>query len=284
MSFAPGDIRAVVTDVDGTILHTDGTLGEATTSAFAELAASGIPVLIATGRTPSGLHVLGALLEHVSVAVCCSGSVGFDPATGALLWRHRLAPQVVEHVVGCLAQSVPDAGIGVYNGQGWTLTDTYFPARGAWPAGPYRVVPQARLADVDGCSLAISHAVLTSAQIAERLAEAGVRSDEATVTYAGTRILDVVAPDVDKGVGVTRALARLGVEPAQAIGFGDAANDLAMFGVVGLPVAVANAHPAVLAAARMVAPANDEDGVARLLAELGLTRRAGSPGPAASAR
>ena len=52
------------------------------------------------------------------------------------------------------------------------------------------------------------------------------------------------------------------------VAFGDMPNDLPMLTWAGTSYAVANAHPSVLEAADHVAPANDDDGVASVLAEL----------------
>jgi len=52
------------------------------------------------------------------------------------------------------------------------------------------------------------------------------------------------------------------------VAFGDMPNDLPMLAWAGTPYAMANAHPTVLAAAAHVAPSNDEDGVAQVLAGL----------------
>ncbi|XXZ08654.1 HAD hydrolase family protein [Sorangium sp. So ce302] len=55
---------------------------------------------------------------------------------------------------------------------------------------------------------------------------------------------------------------------AQVIAFGDMPNDLPMLGWAGRGVAVANAHPDVLAAADEVTSSNDHDGVALVLEQL----------------
>ena len=60
----------------------------------------------------------------------------------------------------------------------------------------------------------------------------------------------------------------LGVAAADVVAFGDMPNDLPMLEWAGTSYAMANADPAVLAAATHVAPANDDDGVAAVLAEL----------------
>lgn len=54
----------------------------------------------------------------------------------------------------------------------------------------------------------------------------------------------------------------LDVDPANVVAIGDGSNDAAMLQLVGTGVAVANASPAALVAASLVAPSNDEDGVA----------------------
>jgi len=59
------------------------------------------------------------------------------------------------------------------------------------------------------------------------------------------------------------------------VAIGDQDNDLTMFEVAGLAVAMANAPPAVRAAADVIAPSNDEGGVAWALRELVLK----PPGP-----
>ena len=65
----------------------------------------------------------------------------------------------------------------------------------------------------------------------------------------------------------------VGVRLAEALGFGlegcmafgDGLNDLTMVRDAGLGVAMANAHPDVLAVADAVTASNDEDGVAKAI-------------------
>ncbi|MDQ1715431.1 MAG: hypothetical protein QOC60_1376, partial [Frankiaceae bacterium] len=59
--------------------------------------------------------------------------------------------------------------------------------------------------------------------------------------------------------------ASFGVEAADVVAFGDVPNDLAMLRWAGHGVAVANAHPDVLAAADEITFDNDTDGVAAVL-------------------
>jgi len=77
--------------------------------------------------------------------------------------------------------------------------------------------------------------------------------------------LEIQPPGVAKGTGLVRVCQVLGSPPAAAIAFGDNLNDLEMIQAAGLGVAMGNSHADLKRAARIVAPSNDEDGVAAVL-------------------
>ena len=72
----------------------------------------------------------------------------------------------------------------------------------------------------------------------------------------------------NKGDAVRALASHLGLSMAQTISFGDGSNDLSMIRACGLGVAMANACPAVLAAADRVTASCDEDGVAAVINSL----------------
>ena len=91
----------------------------------------------------------------------------------------------------------------------------------------------------------------------------------ATVTQAGLGYVEITAPGVDKGSGLAVVAAELGLGPEDVCVFGDMPNDVPMFQWAGWRrVAVANAHPEVLALADEVTASNDADGVAAWLESL----------------
>jgi hydroxymethylpyrimidine pyrophosphatase-like HAD family hydrolase len=76
-------------------------------------------------------------------------------------------------------------------------------------------------------------------------------------------MVEVSAAGVTKASGLAWVADSLGIAARDVIAFGDMPNDLPMLHWVGHGVAMANGHPAVLAAAQDVtATSNDEDGVA----------------------
>lgn len=93
-----------------------------------------------------------------------------------------------------------------------------------------------------------------------------------------------------KATALTELLARLGMEAREAAYVADDWPDLPALGMVGLPIAVANAEPAVIEAARWTTPRPGGGGAVRdaieaMLAAKGLLERArslatGDPAPA----
>jgi hydroxymethylpyrimidine pyrophosphatase-like HAD family hydrolase len=91
-----------------------------------------------------------------------------------------------------------------------------------------------------------------------------------TCTHSGlgSGLVEISAAGVTKASGLAELCAERGIQAADVVAFGDMPNDLPMLVWAGRPYAVANAHPDVLAAVPGRAPANDADGVARVLADL----------------
>lgn len=82
----------------------------------------------------------------------------------------------------------------------------------------------------------------------------------------GCHVFEVYAPGATKRDMLVDLARRVAVPLSAVTVIGDSHNDLPMFEVAGHRVAVANAHPDVIAAADEVAASNDDDGVARYLA------------------
>jgi Cof subfamily protein (haloacid dehalogenase superfamily) len=77
--------------------------------------------------------------------------------------------------------------------------------------------------------------------------------------------VDVMSPTADKGRAVEAVQRAFGITRAQTMAFGDYHNDLGMLRAAAWSFAMDNAHPDVRAAARFVAPGNNENGVIRTI-------------------
>ena len=80
--------------------------------------------------------------------------------------------------------------------------------------------------------------------------------------------LEFASPDVTKGSGLGFLAEHLGFTSDRTVSFGDGENDVELLEWAGFGVAVANAHPRVLAVADWVCPSAAEEGVAQVVEAL----------------
>ena len=80
--------------------------------------------------------------------------------------------------------------------------------------------------------------------------------------------LEFVPKDVDKGVGLKYLKETFGWKKEEIVSFGDNENDIALFKESGLGVAVANAVKDLKEVADIVAPSNNQAGVADVISDL----------------
>ena len=89
-----------------------------------------------------------------------------------------------------------------------------------------------------------------------------------TVVQTAAFYLEVIPRIINKGQGIRDICKVLGIEPAEVVSFGDAANDIPMLEAAGMGVAMGNAQEAVKQVADMVTLSNNEDGIAAALEKL----------------
>jgi len=91
---------------------------------------------------------------------------------------------------------------------------------------------------------------------------------DATVLRSQDYYIDITHPQANKGEAALAIAALLGVAPAAMACIGDMPNDLPMFAVAGLAIAMGNAPPEVQAQAALIVAGNDDDGWAQAVARL----------------
>lgn len=96
--------------------------------------------------------------------------------------------------------------------------------------------------------------------------------------YVRTRAVDLGMSEIhlaveDKGAVLEALLARRGFAADEVCYLGDDVNDAPMFARVGIPIAVADAHPGAIQLARFITRANGGDGAVREVADLILAAR-----------
>ena len=261
--------RLIVSDMDGTLLRRDDTVCEATVAELERWREDGVPVVLATGRPPRWMHKIRDLLRH-GTAVCCNGAVLLDLETFEFLDEDLLAPPVLQEITAELRRRQPDIWFAVEHGLEFRHEHIYKPRWDVDVPG----VAEATLEEMvtePVAKLLGRHETLPREEFVALVEE--VVGELATVTNSSAdALVEISAAGVTKASGLAKVAARLGVGPEDVVVFGDMPNDIAAFEWVrdggGRAVAMAHAHPDLLAVATDVTGTNDDDGVAEFLAAL----------------
>jgi Cof subfamily protein (haloacid dehalogenase superfamily) len=255
-------IRLVASDLDGTLLRPDETVSERTRRAVAAARDAGITVVLVSGRPPRNIGPLAERVGVGGIAICANGAVIWDLDSGTMVDSSPLAAEVATRLIHTLREAIPGALFAVELEDG-------FGREPGWSDGLRPVRPDALEADalelITGpvTKLLVRHPEMDFAEFTERARHAV--GDDAMVTWAGLRLVEISAAGVTKAFALERLCRRLGIDAAEVVAVGDMPNDRAMLAWAGTGVAVANATPEVLEAADEVTAANTDDGVALLL-------------------
>ncbi len=258
--------RVVASDLDGTLLRSDGTIDARTRRALAAVEASGALVVICSARPARWIRPLAADTGHRGVAICANGSVVWDLHTDSMLESFPLTPELSAEVVALLRAAVPDGSWAVERTSGYGREPGYQP--GLPPPEDTVVDAVDALVTEPAVKLMFRHDRLLADPLLEAAREVIGHLVELSHSNSADRLLEISAAGVNKATALARLCAERGLGPEDVIAFGDMPNDLAMLKWAGRAVAVANAHPDVLAAADEVTAANDAAGVAIVLERL----------------
>jgi len=255
--------RLVATDLDGTLVRSDGTVSDFTRDVLVELERRGVPVVFVTGRP---LRWAEEVFEYVGahgLAVVSNGALVWDVAKSSAHLERPIDPALGLEVCRLLRAAVPGTSYAVETLEGISLEPAFL-ERHPVPDATRRA-PIEELFTRPALKLLARHEELGPQEFWD-LAEETVLGRLVITWSSASSLLEISGPDVTKASTLALLCDDLGVEASEVIAFGDMPNDLPMLGWAGTAYAMADAHHTVTETADHVAPGHDEDGVARVLA------------------
>lgn len=256
--------RLVATDLDGTIVRSDGSVSARTVAALAAVERAGGHIVLVTGRPPRWMGPIAEAVGRRGVALCANGAMVYDLRDERVIATRMIDVETLAEAVGRLRPVLPGAGLAVeyadgmvaeaaYDLSGWDSVDTVL-----------RVVEAGELVARPCAKLLVRDCELAADDLLKVVR--GVLDGLLTPTHSsGNRLVEISALGVDKATALAAFCAERGIAAEEVVAFGDMPNDLPMLSWAGEAYAVANAHPEVLAAVPNHTAANDDDGVARVI-------------------
>lgn len=254
-------IELLISDVDGTLVHADKTVGAATIAAVRQLRDAGAAFTIVSSRPPRGMLYPRRMLGVDQPFAAFNGGSIVNP-DGSVALANRLTPAAAKIALDLLLDRRLETW--VYADDQWLVLDgdgEYVPRERRTIASEPVVVKcyEPYLDRIDKIVAASSdHPYL--AQIEQELAAAV--AGQARAVRSQAYYIDVTALQATKAYAVAALAERIGVPLERIAVIGDADNDLPMFERAGLAIAMGQASDAVKAKAALVTDSNDDDGVA----------------------
>ena len=250
--------------MDGTLLRRDGSVSDRTRRALVGVQDGGATVVLVTARAPDTLRPLALAAGISTLALCCNGAVAYDVERDAVLRAITMDVDTVRNLIVALRAALPGVAFGLRRRLEYMCEPAYRQLGGV--LGDVTLGDALTLARVPAVKLVVRHPSLGADALLAHVQGLGLGGFEAT--HSGAPFVEISAPGVSKGFGLATLCADLGLAASDVVAFGDAPNDIPMLRWAGHGVAMANAHPSVLAVADEVAPSNHHDGVAATLERL----------------
>lgn len=279
--FLPSDIREkemnkiklLALDLDGTTLRTNNTLSQKVGNALKKAAANGIEVVAASGRPYHSMPKEIFSLDCVNYVISSNGAAIHDK-NGTRIHENLME----EADVIKLLQLTEDADLiweAFQNGA--TYTDNRYladPLRYGCPEAYIGYVQNSRggLDDMrqyifeNRKSLDSVEFVCTDKKLRESLRRRLTENlDGLYITSSSENFVEFMNKTATKSNAIHRLCDYLNIDQSHTAACGNADNDADMVAHAGLGAAVANASASCKAAANIIVPSCDEDGVAKLI-------------------
>ncbi len=256
------EIQLLALDLDGTLMGEDRVIPERTRRAVRRAMDKGCLVTIATGRgfTPTA-HFARELGLNAPL-ICYQGALIQDYRDGTIVHTATIPLEVARDLIGFAEARRLEMQVYLEDGRAYAGQASPNLEKIAKLAG----LPVTGVRDLAGW---LSQPPLKfmfverEEAISDLVSDLQARFDGCLqVVRSWSRLVEVTGPNASKGEALACLAAHLGIAQPATMAMGDQDNDVSMIAWAGLGLAMGNASPAAKAAARVIAPPLEAEGVA----------------------
>ncbi|MCM1388001.1 MAG: Cof-type HAD-IIB family hydrolase [Bacillus sp. (in: Bacteria)] len=267
-------VKCIALDLDRTTLNKEGRLSKQNREALEKVIASGIHVMIASGRALDTLPQDMLLLPGIEYAITGNGAAMYHLPTGKCLKRYQLSERAIEAVMRVTKDE--DVTYEAFI-DGIAYADKRYLAEplrfGATPQTLTYVRATRHMQDdivkfieehkhhMDSMDIIVKGEEMKK-RVWRKVQEA---TDEVYITSSIQHLVEIADKNAGKGAGLVFVTELLGINREETAAFGDADNDVDMLRYAGCGIAMENASETCKAAADFITKHHDEDGIAYAL-------------------
>ena len=267
------NVRLIALDLDGTLLNDAKELTERTQRALEAASRSGIEVVLSTGRPVTALPQEVAHFPYIKYALTADGARIENLRTGELLFEGLIPKEMVRPIYDIfddydVIEEIYIKGQGYISERDIDHLEEYTtnPAHAAYARRTRKRVED--IHDLLDQDIDKAHALFKSFEDREDAMRRIREIADLELCDAFPINLEVSAPGINKGEGLKILGEKLGIGTKDMMAFGDSNNDSAMLQTAGVAVVMDNAYESVKEMADVIAPSNEEDGVAAVIEQM----------------
>lgn len=240
-------MKAIITDLDRTLLHTDKSISAYTADVLHQCRQSGMRVIIAVARPQKDLQIFREYIEY-DAAVVTNGAIVLLPNKAI---TNCIPHSDAKNILSALCR-IPDVVISMETSDGF-FANADIPewkpiVFNGFPALPseneiYKILVSSKHTDI----LPMAQETLT---------------DNTYLSVANGDLIQIMSRSATKWNGIQMILDHFGLPANDCIYFGDDYNDIEPLKNCGIGAAVLNAIEPAKRAADIIIAANDSNGVA----------------------
>ena len=282
--------KLVAIDIDGTLLNSNGELTERTIETIRKVTNKGVKIVLTSGRVTNSVKAIADRICANKYIICDNGASIYDIDNNKTIWSKEISKEtVIDLVKICLENNIyymvftdkeivvkdlrhmalafykqrhncNDEATGVtqfkYAGIDY-ISKIDRPIRRIVVCDQDRVIYNSivnKLKHFDGVEL------MAAPHISNKIISEGDNKVVLTYSYA-----EILPKETNKWVAIKELISKVGIDEKDVMAIGDNFNDIAMIQNAGLGIAMNNGATVAKEVARVIAPSNDEDGVAHVL-------------------
>ena len=265
--------RIIFSDIDGTLLHDDLSIGEKTKTALKRAEEKGLVIAIASGRYLLSLDMLEKMIGIPLMKIGINGAV--IEYGGKRIYEERIDRDAYITATSYLYRKA--SSLITFSSRSYAID-----ANEEWRTKQTSILKDAGvhmdIRDYDGVEASLGEKpfkILVKDRDQEKLDRmekelSEILGSTASVSSSGRGNIEVMPPGITKADGLKKAGELLNISQDEMIAFGDWDNDADMLAWAGMGIAMANASEKARKNARMITLSNNEDGIAAALEKLGI--------------
>ncbi len=245
-------MKAIICDLDRTLLHTDKSISSYTAEVFKKCREQGILIMAASARPMRAIIPYNDIIPFDAICATNGAVISLPDGITEIGFSTESGEAIISKLLG-----FPDVFLSVETSKG-LYSNRDIPI---WNPIIYDRFPKLPEDIVLYKILASSKELPLYEGVEEAL------TDDVYHTIADKELIQIMSKNATKWNGIRLMLSYYGISTEDCIYFGDDNDDIEPIKNCGLGVAVSNAIPEVLGIAGKITGSNDEVGVAKFIEE-----------------